>query len=622
MSVLRKRLISLNKSHNQVDNHGLALQQAITHLKSSTKLKFLMKDPVISQLVEKTADFRISSSNMMDTSSRFVTFAVNQESGWEESQEKKEKLDEQIEKLTKQQLTLVMAHDKMKRDLTEMSSYMSKFMSSYLKVSQYIPEISSLIENESDSDDFHDAQDDFVDHSHERALFHNEPENTANGFVKTGLKSETLPLVSETHIEVKHIEKTVSRKRRTRIPDKPADSSNLWEIMKNCIGRDLSRIPMPVNFNEPISFLQRLTEGLEYSELLTRAADSSTVEEALSYLAALAVSTYSTSAARTSKPFNPLLGETFECDRSDDLGWRSVTEQVSHHPPVAAIHVEHEKWTYYFDFSMRTKFRGKYLQVFPQGYSHFVVKRTGHHYTWNKVSTTVQNIIVGKLWVDLSGEIELQEHTTGAKGSVRFYPYSYFSRRQHRQVTGKIVSADGRVKYDIQGNWNISVSCAEVAQDDTTVEGGVVNSSGVNSVDHLLSEHQVRWLKNPPLEDCEKIYNFTELSCSLNEPEEGVAPTDSRNRPDQRLMENQDFPGANAMKLKLEHAQRVRRAQRNADNVTHNPKWFEKQTCELVGDEVWVFKGEYWECKERQDWTRCPVLFLEDEESDGDGRAN
>ena len=51
------------------------------------------------------------------------------------------------------------------------------------------------------------------------------------------------------------------------------------------------------------------------------------------------------------------------------------------------------------------------------------------------------------------------------------------------------------------------------------------------------------WVKNPPLDNAERIYHFTKMACELNEPEEGVAPTDSRNRPDQRLMEAQNFPG-------------------------------------------------------------------------------
>ncbi len=45
------------------------------------------------------------------------------------------------------------------------------------------------------------------------------------------------------------------------------------------------------------------------------------------------------------------------------------------------------------------------------------------------------------------------------------------------------------------------------------------------------------------------MYNFSEFACSLNEPEEGVAPTDCRLRPDIRVMENQDFDAANSEKV-------------------------------------------------------------------------
>lgn len=46
-------------------------------------------------------------------------------------------------------------------------------------------------------------------------------------------------------------------KRRTRIPDKPDVSLNLWSILKSFIGKDLTKIPLPVNFNEPLSMLQK-----------------------------------------------------------------------------------------------------------------------------------------------------------------------------------------------------------------------------------------------------------------------------------------------------------------------------------------------------------------------------
>lgn len=128
--------------------------------------------------------------------------------------------------------------------------------------------------------------------------------------------------------EVAVFTKRTGRQRRTRVADKPNHSVNLWSIMKNCIGKDLSKIPMPVNFNEPISMLQRLTEDYEYSYLLDRAAECTDPCEQLAYVAAFTVSGYSSTINRTGKPFNPLLGETYECDRTDDLGWRCVAEQV------------------------------------------------------------------------------------------------------------------------------------------------------------------------------------------------------------------------------------------------------------------------------------------------------
>lgn len=49
----------------------------------------------------------------------------------------------------------------------------------------------------------------------------------------------------------------------------------------------------------------------------------------MAFVAAFTVSSYSTTAIRTGKPFNPLLGETFECDRSDDKKWKCISEQVN-----------------------------------------------------------------------------------------------------------------------------------------------------------------------------------------------------------------------------------------------------------------------------------------------------
>lgn len=61
---------------------------------------------------------------------------------------------------------------------------------------------------------------------------------------------------------------------------------------------------------------------------------------------------------RHSKPFNPLLGETYELVNKEE-GYYVVTEQVSHHPPITAMHAESEKWILWQEYTLNIKFRGQ-----------------------------------------------------------------------------------------------------------------------------------------------------------------------------------------------------------------------------------------------------------------------
>lgn len=58
--------------------------------------------------------------------------------------------------------------------------------------------------------------------------------------------------------------------RRTTLPATCKDNSHIgiMSILYNNIGKDLSRVSMPVALNEPLSLLQRLSEELEYTDLL------------------------------------------------------------------------------------------------------------------------------------------------------------------------------------------------------------------------------------------------------------------------------------------------------------------------------------------------------------------
>ncbi|XP_050441329.1 oxysterol-binding protein 1 isoform X3 [Adelges cooleyi] len=410
-------------------------------------------------------------------------------------------------------------------------------------------------------------------------------------------------------------------KRRCRVPDKPNHQLHIWSILKNCIGKDLSKIPMPVNFSEPLSMLQRITEDFEYSSILDTAAQCKDPLEQLAYVAAFTISSYSTTVNRTSKPFNPLLGETYECDRMADLGWKAFNEQVSHHPPISAQHCSGKEWTCWQEFSMSSKFRGKYLQAIPGGIAHLEFSASGNHYTWTKVTTTVHNIIVGKLWVDQTGEMTITNHKDGSRCRLSYIPYSYFTRDQQRKVKGYVVNKDNEVKWVVNGTWDNKVEIAPVIKYE-----GPVDSPTCQTGSYMLV-----WQRKIPPADCEKYYYFTTLASQLNEMEEGIAPTDSRYRSDQRLMEFGLWDEANIEKLRLEEKQRIRNSKAHTLNETTKqyndnedddedadqenvksvvkPAWFKRDLCKWTKTPCYIFTNEYWECKQKQDWSRCPSLF-------------
>uniref|UniRef100_A0A8B9MC50 Oxysterol-binding protein n=1 Tax=Accipiter nisus TaxID=211598 RepID=A0A8B9MC50_9AVES len=211
---------------------------------------------------------------------------------------------------------------------------------------------------------------------------------------------QTLDCISESGIGC-------NSKRRTCLPARCPNTSNisLWNILRNNIGKDLSKVAMPVELNEPLNTLQRLCEELEYSELLDKAAHTPNPFERMVYIAAFAVSAYASSYYRAgSKPFNPVLGETYECIR-EDKGFQFFAEQVSHHPPISACHAESVNFAFWQDVRWKNKFWGKSMEIVPVGTTHVTLPVFKDHFAWNKVTSCIHNILSGQRWIEHYGEI-------------------------------------------------------------------------------------------------------------------------------------------------------------------------------------------------------------------------
>lgn len=212
---------------------------------------------------------------------------------------------------------------------------------------------------------------------------------------------------------------------------------NIWSVLKNCIGKELSKITMPVIFNEPLSFLQRMAEFMEYSQLLQIAAHQSDPVQRLQYVTAFVISSLSSNWDRLGKPFNPLLGETYEIERE---GFRMVAEQVSHHPPISAFHADSAEFAMHGWLYPKLKFWGKSIEIQPKG-KMTIEMPSGDVFTWSGVNCCIHNVIVGKLWMEHFGTLEITNHKTGHKAVITLKPAGWNSKDIHR-VEGFIVDKE------------------------------------------------------------------------------------------------------------------------------------------------------------------------------------
>jgi hypothetical protein len=71
----------------------------------------------------------------------------------------------------------------------------------------------------------------------------------------------------------------------TEINDRPS----IFKTIKDLIGQDITKISIPVTFNEPISMLQKVAEIMEYQDLLIKANQQQDSIMRLAYVAAIRV---------------------------------------------------------------------------------------------------------------------------------------------------------------------------------------------------------------------------------------------------------------------------------------------------------------------------------------------
>lgn len=104
--------------------------------------------------------------------------------------------------------------------------------------------------------------------------------------------------------------------------------------------------------------------------------------------------------------------------------------QVSHHPMVVACHCEGRGWKFWADSNLKGKFWGRSIQLDPVGVLTLQFE-DGETFQWSKVTTSIYNIIIGKIYCDHYGTMRVKGSGTFSC-KLKFKEQSIIDRNPHQ----------------------------------------------------------------------------------------------------------------------------------------------------------------------------------------------
>ncbi len=193
----------------------------------------------------------------------------------------------------------------------------------------------------------------------------------------------------------------------------------IWEVVKtlgkNLVnGKDLIGISLPVQLFEPRSYLHRLTDGWWSAPIyLNKAAEAEDPLTRFKHVITFIISGFfNTCENQKGKPFNPILGETFQGLYED--GTAIFCEQASHHPPVTCWMMigPNESWRYYGYGEWSASFWGNSVKGHQYG-PNFITFPDGTEITFSLPEVNVGGLLFGDRILEYTGTIDFKDMKNG-----------------------------------------------------------------------------------------------------------------------------------------------------------------------------------------------------------------
>ena len=352
--------------------------------------------------------------------------------------------------------------------------------------------------------------------------------------------------------------------------------------------KSISSKKFPLIFNEPITTLQKQCESFKNIKILYESFNEEKTEDKLIYILNYIFSELYENSCRILKPFNPILGETFEFyDKKNNF--RYFSEHVQHKPKdISAFFCESEKIIIFGDTKFESSFKimkGAYEIEFLTKI-HLLFKNQ-MEFCYNQPKLLLKGIYSGKVFIIYSGEIYIYNNKDDVVCKINI--------DEDFNVEGNIykINNENNPIYNIKGKWNKNVSYSNGEDEEIFFETKDKKIYGkTDDLNYSLSD-------------------FTLNLNVVNEELKNVLPiTDTRLRNDLRLYEENKIEEAEKEKKKLEQFQRNRHSEFNNNNVIYEPVYFKMKENNLSNDEIYEYKGNYFENREKKQFKKEFDIFM------------
>ena len=376
--------------------------------------------------------------------------------------------------------------------------------------------------------------------------------------------------------------------------------------------------------------LQKLCERFQYAYLLKKASIDVNKHFQIAYIAGLILGEVSLNINRILKPFNPILGETFEY-YDNDLKFRYFSEQVSHHPPITSYICESEEFVVYGDSRCKSKFKmfKGAMEIIFTNKTHIIFKSTNDHFSYSKPIMYLKGLIMGKPRYDYSGEIQITNHKSEDYLVMEFFEEGK-KNCPNGYIEGKLFNKNKEVLYYLKGSWQSALYLIEIKNNDEKEFKSIdfnyltKNARKLNTlfdedtncnpniiVYEIWTIHDDEFIKNFDEND----YKVSRYACNLNNINDDICTvipqTDSRLRPDQRALENQNMELAEKEKKRIEEKQRKRHKIFEENKIKYEPKYFNEVLDTFTNENVYLYKGDYWRDRQNNKFEDVYQIFLE-----------